>query len=75
MINDIIKYIKENNYFGDKYHSYRDKQIESTQWCVNNFYPPSVSIYNKNKEDLTKLYKNIQEKLNLECQKFLEITV
>jgi hypothetical protein len=75
MINDIIKYIKENNYFGDKYHSYRDKQIESTQWWVNNFYPPSVSIYNKNKEDLTKLYKNIQEKLNLECQKFLEITV
>lgn len=75
MINDIIKYIKENNYFGDKYHSYRDKQIESTQWWVNNFYPPSVSIYNKNKEDLTKLYKNIQEKLNLECQKFLEISV
>ena len=72
MINDIIKYIKENNYFGDKYHSYRDKQIESTLWWVNNFYPPSVSIYEKNKEDLGKLYKTIQEKLNLECQKFLE---
>jgi len=75
MINDIIKYIKENNYFGDKYHSYRDKQIESTQWWVNNFYPPSVSIYEKNKEELGKLYKTIQEKLNLECQKFLEITI
>jgi hypothetical protein len=75
MVNDIITYIKENNYFGDKYHSYRDKQIESTQWWVNNFYPPSVSIYEKNKEELGKLYKTIQEKLNLECQKFLEITV
>ena len=72
MINEIIKYIKENNYFGDKYHNFRDKQIESTQWWINNFYPPSVSIYNKNKEDLGKLYKTIQEKLNLECQKFLE---
>jgi len=75
MINDIVKYIKENNYFGDKYHNYRDKQIESTQWWINNFYPPSVSIYEKNKEDLGKLYKTIQEKLNLESQKFMESMV
>ena len=34
MINEIIKYIKENNYFGDKYHIFRDKQIESSKWWI-----------------------------------------
>jgi len=75
MVNDIIKYIKENNYFGDKYHAYRDKQIESTNFWINNFYPPSETIYEKNKEELGKLYKTIQEKLNLECSKFLELLI
>lgn len=75
MVNEIIKYIKENNYFGDKYHGFRDKQIESTQFWINNFYPPSETIYEKNKEDLGKVYKTIQEKLNLECSKFLELLI
>ena len=75
MINEIIKYIKENNYFGDKYHIFRDKQIESSKWWIKNFYPPSENIYEKNKEDLGKLYKVTQEKLNLECQKFIESLV
>jgi len=75
MINEIIKYIKENNYFGDKYHIFRDKQIESTKWWIKHFYPPSENIYEKNKEDLGKLYKVTQEKLNLECQKFIETLV
>ena len=75
MINEIIKYIKENNYFGDKYHIYRDKQIESSKWWIKSFYPPSENTYEKNKEDLGKLYKVTQEKLNLECQKFLESLV
>ena len=75
MINEIIKYIKENNYFGDKYHIFRDKQIESSKWWIKNFYPPSENIYEKNKEDLGKLYKVTQEKINLECQKFIESLV
>jgi hypothetical protein len=75
MINEIIKYIKENNYFGDKYHIFRDKQIESSKWWIKNFYPPSENIYEKNREDLGKLYKVTQEKLNLECQKFIETLV
>lgn len=72
MINDIVVYIKENNYFGEKYHDYRDKQISSTKWWINNFFPPSVNIYKKNVEDLEKLYKTTQEKLNMESQKILE---
>jgi 23S rRNA U2552 (ribose-2'-O)-methylase RlmE/FtsJ len=75
MINEIVKYIKENNYFGDKYHMFRDKQIESTKWWINSFYPPSVNLYEKNKDDLGKLFKGSQEKLNLEYQKFIETIV
>ena len=41
MINEIVKYIKENNYYGEKYHNFREKQIEATKWWVNYFYPPS----------------------------------
>ena len=73
MINEIIKYIKENNYFGDKYHIFRDKQIESSKWWISNFYPPSVNLYEKNKDELGKLFKGSQEKLNLEYQKFIEL--
>jgi hypothetical protein len=72
MVNEIIKYIKENNYFGDKYHAFRDKQIESKEFWINNFYPPSVSIYEKTKKDLDTLYKTIQTKLNAECTHLLE---
>ena len=71
MINEIIIYIKENNYFGDKYHIFRDKQIESSKWWIRNFYPPSENIFEKNKQELEKLYKATQEKLNLECEKFI----
>ena len=75
MINEIIKYIKENNYFGDKYHIFRDKQIASTKWWISNFYPPSVNLYEKNKDELEKLFKGSQDKLNLEYQKFFELLV
>jgi 23S rRNA U2552 (ribose-2'-O)-methylase RlmE/FtsJ len=37
MINDIINYIKENNYFGAKYHMFKEKQINSTKWWIDTF--------------------------------------
>ena len=40
IINEMIKYIKENNYFGNKYHDYRDIQIEATKWWVTLFFAP-----------------------------------
>jgi 23S rRNA U2552 (ribose-2'-O)-methylase RlmE/FtsJ len=75
MINEIIKYIKENNYFGDKYHIFRDRQIESSKWWIKNFYPPSENLYEKNKDELNKLYKNAQDKLKMELEKFNESLV
>ena len=71
MINEIVKYIKENNYFGEKYHIHREQQIEATKWWVSNFYPPSNNLYEKNKEDLQKLLVLSIEKNNVEQTKFI----
>ena len=45
MINKIVTYIKENNYFGDKYHDYRTNQIEATKWWIKTFF---TDKYEKN---------------------------
>lgn len=71
IINDIVKYIKDNNYYGDKYHEYRNQQIEATQWWVSNFYPPSNNLYKTNKDTFEKSLKLTIEKNNLEKDKFI----
>jgi hypothetical protein len=71
-INDIITFIKGNDYFGDDYHKYKTYQLNFTKWWIMTFYPPSVNIYNKNKEELGTLFKSAYEKNKLECSKFLE---
>jgi hypothetical protein len=71
MINDIISYIKENNYFGDKYHFYKNEQIAATKWWLLNFFPPSNNLYIKNKEDLHKLLNSTIEKHDVEFNKFI----
>ncbi len=75
IINEIIKYIKENNYFGEKYHMFRDKQIESTKWWINNFFPPSSNLYEKTKEDMKKLVKLSLDKNESEITKFVSMIV
>jgi 23S rRNA U2552 (ribose-2'-O)-methylase RlmE/FtsJ len=37
MINNLVVYIKSNNYFGDMYHDYRDQQIKANKWWIDNF--------------------------------------
>lgn len=71
LINEIVKYIKDNNYFGDKYHEFRNHQIEATNWWLSNFYPPSNNLYITNKENLGKILKSTYEKNNLEKDKFI----
>ena len=71
MINDIITYIKENNYFGDKYHMYKNQQINATKWWLLNFFPPSNNLYIKNKEDLLKMLNFTIEKHDAELKKFI----
>ena len=38
MINNIIKYIKQNNYFGDNYHSYKNEQLKVIKWWISIFF-------------------------------------
>lgn len=38
MINNIIEYKNSGNYFGDAYHKYKDNQINSTKWWIDNFF-------------------------------------
>ena len=75
MINEIVIYIKENNYFGEKYHKHRDQQIEATKWWVSNFYPPSNNLHEKNKEDLQNLLTLAIEKNNIEQTQFISTLV
>jgi 23S rRNA U2552 (ribose-2'-O)-methylase RlmE/FtsJ len=72
IINNIVKYIKDNNYFGDKYHAYRNNQIEATKWWVSMFYPPSNNLYKNNKETIKKLLEETIIKNNLEIKKLVE---
>lgn len=75
MINEIVKYIKENNYYGEKYHNFREKQIEATKWWVNYFYPPSDNLFQKNKMELEKIIQASKEKNKMELDKFTSVII
>jgi hypothetical protein len=69
--NEIIKYIQGNNYFGDKYHEYKNYQIEATNWWKSIFYPPSNNLYIENKKKFNDLLDITTKKNNLEKEKFI----
>jgi 23S rRNA U2552 (ribose-2'-O)-methylase RlmE/FtsJ len=74
MINEIVKYIKENNYFGEKYHIQINAQIEATKWWVSYFFPPN-NVYEKSKEDLMKLMTTTLDKNKAEQVQFISSLV
>ena len=51
MINQLVQFIKSNNYFGDDYHMYRDKQIIASKWWIETF-------FTKIKTDFSKMIKD-----------------
>ena len=51
MINKIVIYIKNNNYYGDKYHEYKENQIDATNWWIKTFFTKSLN-------------KDIEKKIN-----------
>ena len=65
MINKIVLYIKGNNYFGEKYHNYRDEQMKAVNWWVNTFYPDNKNykkVQNTNIGELEKMiHYNMKE--------------
>ena len=56
LINKIIKYIRENNYFGDKYHMYKENQIKATQWWATYFLSNDVTEIKDRMTNLLKTY-------------------
>ena len=70
-LNEIIKYIQENNYFGDKYHAFKNNQIAASKWWIETFYPVSANLAKESKETLDKLFNSYLEKNNLEKEKFV----
>jgi hypothetical protein len=72
IINNIVKYIKDNNYFGDKYHEYRSNQIAATKWWIEMFFPPSNNLYINNKEIINKIIEDTLNMNNLEINQFVE---
>ena len=57
MINNLVSYIKENNYYGEKYHNYRNNQIESTKKWVSEYYPNDKKILTKKLKELNDILK------------------
>ena len=45
MINKIITYIKENNYFGEKYHIYKEEQEKANTWWIEKFFIEQIKDY------------------------------
>jgi 23S rRNA U2552 (ribose-2'-O)-methylase RlmE/FtsJ len=70
-VNEIIKYIQENNYFGDKYHTFKNNQVNASKWWTETFYPPTINVAKTNKETIEKLFNSYLDKNNLEKEKFV----
>ena len=57
MINKLVKYIKDNNYYGELYHEYRNEQMEATNNWTENYYL-------KNKKDFGEKLKDFKTLLS-----------
>lgn len=63
MINKIITYIDGNNYYGDEYHSYKNKSVDATKWWFETFFKEKI-----NSTDNLKYLKNLVDYNNKEKQ-------
>jgi hypothetical protein len=59
MINNMITYINENNYFGEKYHQYLDQHQKAIKYWIDNF------LVEKSKQkDIIKKWQEILTSIN-----------
>lgn len=62
-INKILKFINSQNYFGDSYIEYKQKQINATTYWINLFYPNTKEI-NQMTKNLDGLKKDVVSSTN-----------
>ena len=60
-INDIVKFIESQNYYGDAYHMYREMQINASKYWIATYLPP------KNK--LSEVKKVLFDNINVNIKK------
>ena len=75
MINKIITFIKEDNYYGEKFHNYRAKQIEATKFWIEKFYPENKSNFKKVRDSIIKEVKERYEYNNSEINTFVKVLI
>jgi 23S rRNA U2552 (ribose-2'-O)-methylase RlmE/FtsJ len=68
MINNLVVYIKSNNYFGDAYHNYRDLQIKANKWWISNFFTEKL---NEKMTMVKDIIRYNESELNLFIKKLL----
>lgn len=68
MINNLVVYIKSNNYFGDAYHNYREQQIKANKWWINTFFTDKL---NEKNTLVKETYKYNDSEINLFMKKLL----
>jgi 23S rRNA U2552 (ribose-2'-O)-methylase RlmE/FtsJ len=51
-VGKMINFINSQNFYGDEYQNYREKQIESTKYWINTFLP-DIKDYKENKKKIT----------------------
>lgn len=74
-INNIISYINSNNYFGDVYHEYLNKQQEANDFWVQTFYPINNKDFNTIKKNLSDLTKDSIKKTQKELEDYNKIII
>lgn len=68
-INNMMKYLRESNFYGEKYHQYRTNQIDANNAWVKQFYPPSKKV-TASLNDCSKMIKATMDKYKSDADKF-----
>ncbi len=71
MINNLIVYIKSNNYFGDMYHNYRDEQIKANKWWIKNFLTDKEKTVDEKMTIIKDIIRYNESEINLFVKKLL----
>jgi len=72
MINRIVSYIKENNYFGDKYHKYLETHNKSIEYWIERFLVNKEKL-EENKKKLTTDLKKVLSNQKSEIDEMIDI--
>lgn len=72
MINDIVTYIKGNNYFGDKYHEYLDTHKKAIKYWIETYLPDKKNLTSY-KEKIVKNLENVLKHQDSEVNVLYEL--